>query len=433
MTETTSALLLVAAMAAAFAAAMRFGRLSDALAILVAAATGVLLAGFGPLEGLRQLVDGSFTFLPIVLIIVAAQVFINVQKKSGALDAMVRHLVIGFHARPRVLLVLLMFLVILPGALTGPGAAGQFAFGSVVSSLLVLMGVPRVKVASFIAMGGTIGIFAPPVNIPAMIIAAGINMPYIGFFWPLLILTVPLAILSALYLGAGHIRGPLDRQAALAALPPVPPNLGAVRVYLPLGVVVCLMLLVRAFPHAIPPIGIPLMFLVGAGIAWATGRVRLRPLALARETFLETLEVNGILVTVGALVQVMAASGVRGLFVVSSISAPTLVLYLAIFVVSVFLGGVLGPFAVASVFGIPFMLALLGRDPIIATVALSLLACVSSVTPPTAILGKSAMVLADCRDGYGRFLRVSALPTLAIAVAGIVVVIYANALEMLRF
>jgi len=102
-------------------------------------------------------------------------------------------------------------------------------------------------------------------------------------------------------------------------------------------------------------------------------------------------------------------------------------------VVCVFLGGVLGPFAVASVFGIPFMLALLGRDPIMATVALSLLACVSSVTPPTAILGKSAMILADCRDSYWSFLRVSAVPTLAIAVVGIAAVIYANALGVLRF
>jgi gluconate:H+ symporter, GntP family len=432
MSETTTACLLVAAMVAAFGLAVRVGRLSDALAILVSAAAGMLLAGFGPFDGLRNLVDGSFTFLPIVLIIFAAQFFINVQKTSGALNAAVRDLVARFHSYPRVLLVLLMFLVILPGALTGPGAAGQFAFGSLVSSVLLLMGIPRVKVASFIAMGGTIGIFAPPVNIPAMIIAAGINMPYIGFFWPLLILTVPLSVYAALHLGLRHIRGPLDRDAALAALPAVPPHMTAARVYLPLVVVVLLMLLVRTFPHVIPPIGIPLMFLAGGAVAFVAGGGRIDLWRVARETFGETLEVNAILVAVGALVQVMAANGVRGLFVISSISVPAYALYAAIFAVCVCLGGVLGPFAVASVFGIPFMLALLGRDPIMATVALSLLACVSSVTPPTAILGKSAMILADCRDSYGSFLRVSALPTLAIAIAGIVGVIYADALGVLR-
>jgi hypothetical protein len=205
------------------------------------------------------------------------------------------------------------------------------------------------------------------------------------------------------------------------------------RVYLPLVVVVALMLLVRMFPHVIPPLGIPLMFLAGGAVAFAVAGSRVNLVQVARDTFRETLEVNAILITVGSLVQVMAANGVRGLFVISSISVPVYVLYAAIFVVCVFLGGVLGPFAVASVFGIPFMLALLGRDPIMATVALSLLACVSSVTPPTAILGKSAMILADCRDSYWSFLRVSAAPTLAIAIAGIAGVIYANALGVLRF
>jgi ABC-type uncharacterized transport system permease subunit len=43
------------------------------------------------------------------------------------------------------------------------------------------------------------------------------------------------------------------------------------------------------------------------------------------------------------------------------------------------------------------------------------------------------MILADCRDSYWSFLRVSAVPTLAIAVVGIAAVIYANALGVLRF
>jgi GntP family gluconate:H+ symporter len=94
---------------------------------------------------------------------------------------------------------------------------------------------------------------------------------------------------------------------------------------------------------------------------------------------------------------------------------------------------VLGPFAVASVFGIPFMLALLGRDPIMATVGLSLLACVSSITPPTAILGKSAMILAECREPYRRFLSVSLLPMAVIGLVGMLVVIFSNALSAFRF
>jgi len=72
LTQTTGALVLVAAMVAAFAIATRVARLSDALAILASAGVGILLAGFGPYDALRHLVDGSFTFLPIVLIIFTA-------------------------------------------------------------------------------------------------------------------------------------------------------------------------------------------------------------------------------------------------------------------------------------------------------------------------------------------------------------------------
>ena len=110
MSQTTEATLLVAAMVVTFGAAVRFGRLTDSLAILAAAVAGIGLAGFGWHDSLRHVVDGSFTFLPIVLIIFAAQLFIDVQKDSGALDAAVRHLVARFHAYPRLLLVLLMFL-----------------------------------------------------------------------------------------------------------------------------------------------------------------------------------------------------------------------------------------------------------------------------------------------------------------------------------
>ncbi len=49
-------------------------------------------------------------------------------------------------------------------------------------------------------MGAIYGMIAPPVNIPAMIIGGGIDMPYVGFALPLLVCTVPLAIFSALSL-----------------------------------------------------------------------------------------------------------------------------------------------------------------------------------------------------------------------------------------
>ena len=106
------------------------------------------------------MVEGSFTFLNIVLIIYTATVFIYVQKMSGGLDAIVRDLILASR-NPRVLAVLLMFLIMLPPAFTGPGADGIFAFGAVVSSILLRMGIPLVNITAFIALGGTLGVFAP--------------------------------------------------------------------------------------------------------------------------------------------------------------------------------------------------------------------------------------------------------------------------------
>jgi len=51
--------------------------------MLVAALAGGLASGFGPLDLARHMVEGSFTFLNIVLIIYTATVFIYVQKMSA--------------------------------------------------------------------------------------------------------------------------------------------------------------------------------------------------------------------------------------------------------------------------------------------------------------------------------------------------------------
>ena len=59
---------------------------------------------------------------------------------------------------------------------------------------------------------------APPVNIPAMIIATGIYMPYEGFYLLLLILTVPLAIFSVLFLGRKYV-GIIKPEEVLKDIP----------------------------------------------------------------------------------------------------------------------------------------------------------------------------------------------------------------------
>ena len=53
--------------------------------------------------------------------------------------------------------------------------------------VLLIMGLDTVTAAPLIAMGGLLGMIAPPVNLPAMIIGGGIDVPFVGFGAPLLI------------------------------------------------------------------------------------------------------------------------------------------------------------------------------------------------------------------------------------------------------
>ena len=92
-----------------------------------------------------------------------------------------------------------------PGMITGSSTASVLTAGSIVAPILMLIGIPMIETATIIALGGILGMIAPPVNVPAMIIGGGIDMPYVGFTIPLLLLTVPVAIFSVLYLGLKHV------------------------------------------------------------------------------------------------------------------------------------------------------------------------------------------------------------------------------------
>ena len=50
------------------------------------------------------------------------------------------------------------------------------------------LGFDRIKTATYIAVMATLGMAAPPVNIPAMMIASSVDMSYSGFNGPLLVI-----------------------------------------------------------------------------------------------------------------------------------------------------------------------------------------------------------------------------------------------------
>lgn len=428
MTQTLQLFLAFLAMITAFTIAYFVLKMNNTLCMLLAAVVGSLLTGHG--FALRHIVEGSFTFFDVCVVIITATFFIRVQKDSGGLNEIVRDLIKAFYWSPPLLMVLLMFVMMLPGALTGSGTAAIMALGGLIGSVLERIGISKSKTVSFLALGGVLGLLAPPVNIPAMIVSSGINMPYVGFVKPLFMVTIPLAIMSALFLSLGHMRKRLQLDVMLSDLPRADLRLGSLGAYLPLVVVVGLMILQRLLPTQFPVLGSPMLFLIGTVVACAVSK-KIDVFRTALETVQATLPVVGLLMAVGALVQIMTLVGVRGLFVTKLISAPDLLLYIGLAIGLPLSGSILGTYGAASAFGVPFMLALLDKTPIVATVGISVISGLATLSPPTAIDGRAAMLVAKYDRSYGDVLKHLAVPWIIIDVIGLVIVVFANQLKWL--
>src|SRR5512142_648543 len=190
--------LVLAAMVAVYVG-VRAARLSTELAMLAAALGGALVAGFG--IPARHVAEGAATYLDINLIFFTATLFMNLLKESGGVVFVVRSILRRFHRARALLLVLLTVLLLIPGALTGAGSVTVLVAGSLVAVVLASMGVPKHRAAALIFIVAGLSAAAPPVSLWAMMTAAGVNMPYVGFFWPLMLPCLIAGLFTSFYLG----------------------------------------------------------------------------------------------------------------------------------------------------------------------------------------------------------------------------------------
>ncbi|MCF7936448.1 MAG: TRAP transporter large permease subunit [Synergistales bacterium] len=410
-------------MIAVFAVGAFTFRLPIAVAMSAAAVGGALAAGFG--VPFRHLVEGMFGYLDTILIIATAMIFMKCVQHIGLLEAVAAWVIRRFRHVPTMLSIGIMALIMVPGMITGSSTAAVLTTGALVAPVLIKLGVPVVKTAAVIAMGAIYGMIAPPINIPAMIIGGGIDMPYVGFGIPLLICTVPLAVFSALWLIRPHLTAAFneeDIEAELRRMESAPLSL---RMFLPFIVLTILLIGERIFPAFWPSLGMPLAFLLAAATALLSGR-SWSPLHAATEAIDEALPVMGILMGVGMFIQIMTLTGVRGFVVVSALALPAWLLYLGI-ATSMPLFGAISAFGSASVLGVPFILALLGRNEIMVGSALSLIAGLGDLMPPTALAGIFAAQVVGEKN-YFRVLRHCLLPAAVTAAWGIAVILMANAI-----
>ena len=427
MSSTLSALLILLVMVAAYIVAQLF-KLSTELSIFVAALAGALAGG----EWLpvRHLAEGAITYLDICLIFLTATLFMNLVREAGGVAFAVRSILKRFHRQKVVLFLLLVILLLIPGALTGAGSVTVLITGSLVAIVLKYMGLPETKVAAIIFLIAGLSAAAPPVSLWAMMTAAGINMPYVGFFLPLLIPCL-LGAVAVIFI-LGWKAKPVDLEKALEEIPRPPDKMNWWRISLPFLVFLLLVLAGRIFPFSFPVLGLPLIFALTALTAYLASPVKLNIWKISLETTKQLLPLIGTLTCVGILVQIMTLTGVRGLIAVSVVTLPVALVIASLFITLPISEAVL-MWGAAPVLGVPLVLLFntRGLNPVVALAGMSIMWPLGDALPPTAIIGRLTMNVVGVKEPYSKFLKQCLIPGIIITILGMLMVIFSKELGFL--
>jgi len=360
-------------------------KLPAGLCIIGSGLAGTLVSGMG--LPLSRFVEGSFGFFYIIMVFGSGMILVKVMSEIGFMDSVQRLVLVRLGRQRALLLLSIMFLLMLPGMLTGIGAVAVVSTGALAAPVLLRMGIPKRQTAVMISMGAILGMIAPPINIPLMGIGAILAIPYEGFTLVCLILTVPLAILFALGIGLRYAQK-VELDELLREMPDKGSKDRGFLVYLPIIVVIALMFFERVVPH-FPHLSLPLILMLGAvmGLFSMKGRdfFRVSSEALSGPSF----HIIMILIGVGIVGEVVTMAGVRGLLATFFFTLPDFLFYpsLASFPL---LGSLMTVFGSTFVLGFPFVLSMLPKSAIITGASLSLIAGLSDVAPPTALSGNLA-------------------------------------------
>jgi TRAP-type C4-dicarboxylate transport system permease large subunit len=415
--------LVLALMLAAFVVLAVGLKIPLGLSIALAAVAGALAGGAG--LPVRHLVEGAFGFFDIILIIAAAMIFMKVLQESGVLDRLVAVILKTFYRRKVALLLTVMLLVMFPGMITGSSLAAVLSTGPLIAPVLMKLGLGRARTAAFVAMGAILGMIAPPVNILVMIMGAGVDMPYVGLTGPLLLVTFPPAVLIALGLGLKRIRVPTAEELRELLPSGTAPSRGGL-LYTPVLLVLALMILQNLDVPFFPSLGLPAIFFAGSLAGFFCGR-RFNVLRASQKAMAEALPILSILVGVGMFIQVMTLTGGRGWLVMTFLSVPPALLYAGMAAGMPLFGGV-SAYGSASVFGVPFLLALVGQNALITSSALSAIAGLGDLMLPSAMAARfSAQVVGETK--LLPVLRQAFFPALLVLAAGVGMLLAAPLLD----
>ncbi|MFH1851777.1 MAG: TRAP transporter large permease subunit [Candidatus Neomarinimicrobiota bacterium] len=409
--------IILLSMLTVFAVSVFVLKLPAGVSLMAAALIGALAGGEG--IPIRHLVEGSFGFLEAILIIATAMIFMKVAEASGVLSTISYWMIKSFYKSPSLLFVVIALFIMFPGMLTGLSSACLLTTGALIVPALLAMGMPKLAAGSFVALMAVLGEIAPPICIPVMIIGGGVDMPYIGFTRPLFLASFPLAVVLALYYRYRYLNH-FEIQAVLAKLPKPVYHKHGFKLFLPIIFVIAYLIVENLFPEKVLHIGVPLIFMIGALIGLLTGEKFAVPTVL-RSAIRNAMPVMAILVGVGMFLQILTLTGARGWVAVNALKLPEEIKYLTAGLMP-FFGSA---YAAASVIGVPLVYVFIGKNEIVLTAGLALMAALGDLMPPPSMLFAYASQMVDVKNHY-RILKASLIPIILCLVVGLIIIIYAE-------
>jgi hypothetical protein len=413
----------------------KWRKLSVEISMFLAALAGGIFGAFTdtpPLSQLaRHLVEGSFTYLDVILIFVTATIFMAIISESGGVDYVVKNTIKYFYNKRLIVLLLLMFITLVPGALTGAGSVSLLVVGAPVAMALSYLGIKRKKVAAILFIIAGLSAAAPPVNIWAMILSAGTAIPYVGFELPLGIPVLLLGTFTILILGWKK-QEKSDIESALKQMPEIPKGMKWWRILIPFLVFFGLVIALRIWPFSLPVLGLPLLFVISAIFALILSPKKINILKLSRETVKKLTPLLTTMIAVGMLQQIMTATGVRGLISYTVISIPLILLFISLIVIIPVSEGIF-TYGGAAIIGIPLVWFLdsIGLHATVAIAGLSLLWPLGDGLPPTALIGRLSVMVSEYKKSYWSFLKNTWIPWIVITITGILMVVFSTQLDFL--
>jgi CitMHS family citrate-Mg2+:H+ or citrate-Ca2+:H+ symporter len=399
---------------------------SPEISMAITAVAGALAGGLG--FPVRVLVEGTFTYFDVGLTFLTASIFINFYSETGAMNTLVRRMVEKFYSRKWVLFVILTVIMLIPGALTGAGSVSMFVVGGMVATILRFMGISDKRVVAFIYVTSMLAAVAPPINLWVMLMAAQANMPYVGFDLPLLAPVLLIAAFAIVYL----LRGgqPQAKEKILSELPPAPEGMTVTRIVAPLAVFALLIVASKYFSFYIPTLGIPLIFLLCAVVS-----VLMDPVAkglkrwytVLNDTIEQVFPLLATVISVGVLVNVMTATGVRGRIAIEFITLPVNMIFVFALIALPLAQGSLS-YSSGIIIGTPliFLFNSIGVNVTIVATALSLMFPLGDCLPPSRISGRVAIEVTGYSGSYMSFLRAIFVPALFMGLVALGMLVYAN-------